>query len=99
MKSCGNARARYPPATDPPRLDSDAVSVLVFGLGWGASWGCNMMTIGCAAASAIDTATGRRMMRLVALALGAAALAGCSQSSGVSQKSELRQSREASLEG
>jgi rare lipoprotein A len=38
------------------------------------------------------------MMRLLALALGAAALAGCSQSSGVSQKSELRQSREASLE-
>ena len=37
-------------------------------------------------------------MRLLALALGAAALAGCSQSSGVSQKSELRQSREASLE-
>ncbi len=37
-------------------------------------------------------------MRLLALTLGAAALAGCSQTSVVSQKSELRQSRQASLE-
>jgi rare lipoprotein A len=38
------------------------------------------------------------MMRLLALTLGAAALAGCAQTSVVSQKSELRQSRMASLE-
>ena len=57
-----------------------------------------MMSIGCAAPSGIDTATGRRMMRLLAVALGAALLAGCAQSSVVSQKSEPRQSRQASLE-
>nr|WP_304745044.1 septal ring lytic transglycosylase RlpA family protein [Bradyrhizobium sp.] len=38
------------------------------------------------------------MVRLLALALAAAALAGCAQSSVVSSKSETRQSREASLE-
>jgi rare lipoprotein A len=38
------------------------------------------------------------MMRLLALTLGAAALAGCAQTSVVSQKSELRQSRVASIE-
>jgi rare lipoprotein A len=57
-----------------------------------------MMSIGCATSSGIDTGTGRRIVRLLALALGAASLAGCAQSSVVSQKSELRQSREASLE-
>jgi rare lipoprotein A len=38
------------------------------------------------------------MMRLFALALGAAALGGCVQTTAVNQKSELRQGREASLE-
>ena len=38
------------------------------------------------------------MMRLLAVALGAASLAGCVQTSAVNQKSELRQSRVASLE-
>jgi rare lipoprotein A len=78
-------------------LDS-AYGVLVFGLGWGTSWGCNMLSIGCANTSKIDTRTGRMIVRLFALALGAASLAACSQSSVVSQKSELRQIREASLE-
>ncbi|MDO9298754.1 septal ring lytic transglycosylase RlpA family protein [Bradyrhizobium sp.] len=57
-----------------------------------------MVTNGCATPSGIDTATGRGMVRLLALALAAAALAGCAQSSVVSSKSETRQSREASLE-
>ena len=57
-----------------------------------------MMSIGYATPSGIDTGTGRRIARLLAIALGAASLAGCSQSAGVSQKSELRQSRQASLE-
>ncbi|MDO8398590.1 MAG: septal ring lytic transglycosylase RlpA family protein [Bradyrhizobium sp.] len=56
------------------------------------------MTNGCATPSGIEPAMGRGMMRLLALALAAAALAGCAQSSVVSSKSELRQSREASLE-
>ncbi|HYI26963.1 MAG TPA: septal ring lytic transglycosylase RlpA family protein [Bradyrhizobium sp.] len=50
-----------------------------------------MMSIGCA----IST---RKVVRLCILALGAAALAGCVQTTAVNQKSELRQSREASLE-
>ena len=50
-----------------------------------------MMSNGCAI-------SGRRVVRLCGLALGAAALAGCAQSSVVSQKSELRWSREAALE-
>jgi len=57
-----------------------------------------MMSIGCAGTTAIDTRTGRSIVRLLALALGAASLAGCAQSSVVSQKSEHRQAREASLE-
>ncbi len=50
-----------------------------------------MMSIGCAISS-------RRVVRLCVLALGAAALAGCVQTTAVNPKSELRQSREASLE-
>ena len=50
-----------------------------------------MMTTGCAISS-------RSVVRLCVLALGAAALAGCVQTTAVNQKSELRQSREASLE-
>jgi rare lipoprotein A len=50
-----------------------------------------MMSIGSAISS-------RKVVRLFVLALGAAALAGCAQSSTVSSKSELRQSRQASLE-
>jgi rare lipoprotein A len=83
-------------------LDSDTqdvlVCVLIFDLGWGASWGCNMMSIGCTSTSGIDTRTGRKVVRLFALALAAASLAACAQSSVVSQKSELRASRVASLE-
>jgi rare lipoprotein A len=55
-----------------------------------------MSSIGCAGKSAIDT--GRRIVRLLALALGAASLAACAQSSVVSQKSEHRQTKTASLE-
>jgi rare lipoprotein A len=72
------------------------MGVLVFGLGWGASWGRNMLLIGCARTSGVNTGTGRRIIRLLALALGAASLAACSQSAVVSQKSELRPIREAS---
>lgn len=57
-----------------------------------------MLSIGCTGTPAIDTRTGRRIVRLLALALGAASLAGCAQSSVVSQKSEHRQTREAALE-
>jgi rare lipoprotein A len=57
-----------------------------------------MMFIGCASTSGIDTRTGRRIVRLFALAVGAASLAACAQSSVVSQKSELRQTRVASIE-
>ena len=63
------------------------MGVLVFGLGWGASWGCNMLSIGCV-----------KIVRLFALALAAASLAACSQSAVVSQKSELRQTRQVSLD-
>ena len=57
-----------------------------------------MFSIGCASTSEIDTTPGRKFVRLCALALGAASLAACSQSTVVSQKSELRASREASIE-
>lgn len=50
-----------------------------------------MMSIGCAI-------SGHKAVRLGVLALGAAALAGCVQTTAVTQKSEHRQSREASLE-
>jgi rare lipoprotein A len=50
-----------------------------------------MMTNGFAISS-------HRVVRLCVLALGAAALAGCVQTTAVNQKSELRQSRQASLE-
>jgi rare lipoprotein A len=72
--------------------------MLIFDLGWGASWGCNMMSIGCGSTSGIDTTTGGKIVRLFALALGAASLAACAQSSVVSQRSELRQTRVASIE-
>ena len=72
--------------------------MLVFGLGWGASWGCNMLSIDCSGASYVDIATGRKIIRLLALALAAATLGACAQSSVVSQRSELRATRQASLE-
>jgi rare lipoprotein A len=50
-----------------------------------------MMSIGCATAC-------RNVVRLCVLALGAAALAGCVQTTAVNQKSELRRIKEASLE-
>jgi rare lipoprotein A len=93
-RNCG----RRHPATVPPRLDCDHDGVLVFGLGWGASWGCNMWSIGCADTSSVDIATGRRIVRLLALALAAATLGACAQTSVVSQRSELRPTRQASLE-
>jgi rare lipoprotein A len=57
-----------------------------------------MMSIGCATTSGIDTRTGRKIVRLFALALGAASLAACAQSSVVSEKSGFRATREASIE-
>jgi rare lipoprotein A len=46
----------------------------------------------------VPAARARNVFRLLALALGAASLAACAQSSVVSQKSELRATRQASLE-
>lgn len=57
-----------------------------------------MSSIACTSTSKMDSGASRRIVRLFALALGAASLAACSQSSGVSQKSELRQTRQASLD-
>jgi rare lipoprotein A len=72
--------------------------MLVFGLGWGTSWGCNMLSIDCSVTSYVDIATGRKIIRLLALALAAATLGACAHSSVVSQRSELRATRQASLE-
>jgi len=57
-----------------------------------------MSFIASAGTSAIDTGTGRRIVRLLALVLAAASLAACAQSSVVSRKSEHRQTATASLE-
>ena len=61
-----------------------------------------MASIDCAGNSCTDFATRRprlrKAVRLLALVLGAASLAACAQSSVVSQKSELRASRQASLQ-
>jgi rare lipoprotein A len=61
-----------------------------------------MASIDCAGNSCTDFATHRprlrKAVRLLALVLGAASLAACAQSSVVSQKSELRASRQASLQ-
>jgi len=89
--------------------------MLVFGLGWGASWGCNMLSIDAAGHSFVDVA-GRvqpdarlfspisrkivrlKIVRLMAVTLAAASLAACAQSSVVSQRSDFRSSRQASLQ-
>jgi len=84
-------------ATVPPRLDSEPWGVLVFGLGWGASWGCNMLFTDSASTSRVDCGTGRSVIRLLLLALSAATLAACAQTSVVSQRSDLRETRHASL--
>ncbi|HKS20972.1 MAG TPA: septal ring lytic transglycosylase RlpA family protein [Bradyrhizobium sp.] len=58
-----------------------------------------MSSIDDASTSCVDIRTGRhRIMRLVAIALAAASLAACAQSSVVSQRSERITSRQASLE-
>ena len=70
-----------------------------------------MSSIGCISTSCIDVRAGRtqfeaplipaaragKFIRLLAVALAAASLAACAQSSVVTQKSELRASRQASL--
>jgi rare lipoprotein A len=69
------------------------------------------MSIDCTGISYVDVRTGHpqrhaplafaragKVIRWLAIALGAASLAACAQSSVVSQKSELRASREASIE-
>jgi rare lipoprotein A len=70
-----------------------------------------MSSIGCTGISCVDvragrtqleaplipTAHARKFIRLLAVTLGAASLAACAQSSVVTQKSELRASRQASL--
>jgi rare lipoprotein A len=71
-----------------------------------------MSSIGCTGISCIDVRAGRtqleaplipaaragKFIRLLAVALGAASLAACAQSSVVTQKSELRASRQASVD-
>jgi rare lipoprotein A len=71
-----------------------------------------MSSIGCTGISCVDvragrtqleaplipTANARKFIRLLAVTLGAASLAACAQSSVVTQKSELRASRQASLD-
>jgi rare lipoprotein A len=57
-----------------------------------------MWSIGCAGTSSVDITTGRKIIRLLALALAAASLGACAQSSVVSQRSELHPTRQASLE-
>jgi rare lipoprotein A len=61
-----------------------------------------MASIDCAGCSYTDFATRRprlrKVVRLFALVLGAASLAACAQSSVVSEKSEFRASRQASLQ-
>jgi rare lipoprotein A len=57
-----------------------------------------MLSIGCAKISDVDVRAGRSFIRLFALALAAATLAGCASSSVVSQRSELRETRQAALE-
>jgi rare lipoprotein A len=93
------------------RIRSRHCRVLVFGLGWGASGDCNMSSIGCTGISCVDVRAGRtqfeapfipaaragKFIRLLAVSLAAASLAACAQSSVVTQKSELRASRQASL--
>src|SRR6476659_2350801 len=83
--------------------------LVLAGLRW--VWGCNMSFISCARTSSIDpkaihlnapsvsVAGVRNVIQLFAVALGAASLAACAQSSVVTQKSELSvASRQASLE-
>jgi rare lipoprotein A len=71
-----------------------------------------MSSIGCTSTSCVDVRAGRaqleaplipaaragRFIRLLAVSLAAASLAACAQSSVVTQKSELRASRQASLD-
>ncbi|WP_409410729.1 septal ring lytic transglycosylase RlpA family protein [Bradyrhizobium sp. sBnM-33] len=71
-----------------------------------------MSSIGCTSISCVDARSGRtqfkaplitaapagKFIRLLAAMLGAASLAACAQSSVVTQKSELRASRQASLD-
>jgi rare lipoprotein A len=49
-------------------------------------------------ARSVSAACGRQIVRLLAVALAAASLAACAQSSVVSQRSEVRANRQASLE-
>ncbi|NOJ40575.1 septal ring lytic transglycosylase RlpA family protein [Bradyrhizobium australiense] len=71
-----------------------------------------MSSIGCTSTSCVDVRAGRiqfearsitaaragKFVRLLAVTLGAASLAACAQSSVVTQKSELRASRQTSLD-
>jgi len=94
--------ARIPPPLIACRLasaliGSGSLDLLDFGLGWGASWGCNMLFTDSASTSRVDCGTGRSVIRLLLLALSAATLAACAQTSVVSQRSDLRETRHASL--
>lgn len=74
------------------------MGVLDFCLGWGSSWGYDMLSIGCARGSWVDARTGRNVARLLAAALGGALLAACAQSSVVTRNSEgLSTSRQSAL--
>ena len=57
-----------------------------------------MLLTGSASTSRVDCGTGRSVIRLLLLALSAATLAACAQTTVVSQRSDLREARHASLE-
>ncbi len=57
-----------------------------------------MLPIGSANTSCVDYGAGRGVIRLLLLALSAATLAACAQTSVVSQRSDLHETRHASLE-
>jgi rare lipoprotein A len=108
--------ARIPPPLIACRLasaliGSGSLDLLDFGLGWGASWGCNMSSIDAAGHSFVDVAgrvrrdarlvppvSAGKIVRLTAVILAAASLAACARSSVVSQRSDFHTSRQASLE-
>src|SRR6187431_3010318 len=105
-------RVRSHLATLPPGF-RHAIAACWFSAWAGARAGdCNMSSIGCTSTSCVDVSADRtqldppvipaaraaRIIRLLAVTLAAASLAACAQSSVVTQKSELRASRQASLD-
>jgi rare lipoprotein A len=99
------------PVTDPPGLDTALVTGRIWA--WGADWGCNMPSLSGARVSCVEIeagrshpeaalislATVRNAVRPVAVALAAALLAACAQSSVVTRNSGfVAPSRQAALQ-